>query len=527
VNTQQSFEFARQHHRAGRLMDAEAICAQIVAAEPRHADALHLLGVIAGQTGRSEAAVDWLRQSIAARPDHPEAQKNLGVALRAVGETDEAIAAYRRAISLKPDYAEAHKNLGNALYQSGRLDDTIAAYRQAILFHPGNSEAHCNLGAALKDKGLLSDAIAECRAALALRPNYPEAHNHLGNALHDAGQLDEAIAAYRVALQLRPGFAAACNNLGVALRGKGRHAEAIAAFREALRLRPDYADAWDHLGSVLQDEGQLDEAIAAHRKAIELKPDYADAFGNLGHALKQQGLLDEAIAAYREAVRLKPDSPDWQHVLAALTGEHSATTPASYVRKLFDPYAAQFDEHLLGQLQYRVPQQLLETVLAVAPGRKFDTLDLGCGTGLCGMLFRPLARKMIGVDLSPAMIAKADARGIYDQLITADLATAMREYADTFDLILAGDTFVYVGDLEAVFAAATRALRDGGLFVFSLERHDGEGFILHSKIRFAHSLAYIRGLSRAHQLAEVHVREIILRKSGPDDVSGWIVVLRK
>jgi predicted TPR repeat methyltransferase len=174
-----------------------------------------------------------------------------------------------------------------------------------------------------------------------------------------------------------------------------------------------------------------------------------------------------------------------------------------------------------------VPEHLFETVVAVAPGRKFDILDLGCGTGLCGVLFRPLAGKMTGVDLSPAMIAKAEARGIYERLHTGDLVAAMRDCGDSFDLILAGDTFVYVGDLGAVFDAAAEALRPGGLFVFSLERHEGEGFVLHSKVRFAHSLAYIRGLSRVHRLTEIEAREITLRKSGPDEVAGWVVVLQK
>ena len=134
---------------------------------------------------------------------------------------------------------------------------------------------------------------------------------------------------------------------------------------------------------------------------------------------------------------------------------------------------------------------------------------------------------MTGVDLSPAMIAKAGARGIYERLLTGDLVAAMRDHGDSFDLILAGDTFVYVGDLAAVFAAAADALHPGGIFVFSLERLEGEGFVLHSKVRFAHSLAYIRELSHTHRLAEIQVREITLRKSGPDDVAGWIVVLQK
>ena len=490
----QAFEHARERHRSGRLPEAEALYRQILAAEPRHTDALHLLGVLAGQTGRSEAAVEFIRQAIALRPDHAEAHKNLGIALRACGKMDDAIAAYREAIALQPDYAEAHKNLGSAMYHIGRLDEAIAAYRRAIALKPDFSEAHGNLGVALRENGQLDEAIAACRRAIALKPDQPDFHNNLGNALHDQGQAEEAIASYRAALLLKPDFAVACNNLGIVLKERGRH----------------------------------DEAAAAFRKVTELKPDCADAFGNLGHALKSQDRRDEAVAAYRRAIALKPDSPDWQHVLAALTGEHSpTTTPASYVRKLFDPYARDFDAHLVGQLDYRVPEELLDAVLGVAPGGQFDILDLGCGTGLCGVAFRAHAKILTGVDLSPGMIAQAEARGIYGRLITGDLAEAMRDAEENCDLVLAGDLFGYVGDLSGVFCAVARTLRSGGLFAFSLERHDGAGFVLHSKVRFAHSLGYIRELSQSHGFTELDVREIAVRKSGADDVPGWIVVLQK
>lgn len=494
VTNPEALELARHHHRAGRLAEAEPIYREILAAEPRHADALHLLGVLAGQTGRNEDAVDLLRQSVAIRPGHPETWKNLGVALKDAGRMDEAIAAYREAIALKPDYASAHKNLGSALYHTGQFDDAVAAYRRAIAITPAFAEAHSSLGVALTAAGRLDEAIAACRQAIALHPGNPEAHNNLGNALHENGAHAEAADAYRTALALKPDFAPACNNLGIALHASG----------------------------------QREEAIAAYRRAIALKPDHADVFGNLGNALKDLGRLDEAIAAYRAAIQLKPGSPDWCHVLAALTGDHSSTTtPASYIRKLFDPYAREFDEHLVGKLGYRVPQHLLEAIASLAPGRQFDILDLGCGTGLCGVPFRSIAKSLVGVDLSPAMIAKAAARGIYDRLLTADVTEALQDPAESFDLILAGDLFIYVGDLAGIFSAAARALRPGGLFAFSLERHDGEGFVLHSKVRFAHSLPYIREITRQHHLAEVHLGEITVRKSGPHDANGWIVVLQK
>jgi predicted TPR repeat methyltransferase len=261
--------------------------------------------------------------------------------------------------------------------------------------------------------------------------------------------------------------------------------------------------------------------------AVELRPDHADAFTKLGHMLKEQGRISEAIDAYRKAIELRPDSPDWQHVLAALSGDTSPTaTPASYVRKLFDPYADDFDAHLVEKLGYHVPEMMLEAVLSVAPGRKFDILDLGCGTGLCGAQFRPHANHLSGVDLSPAMLAKAAARGIYDRLITGDISEAMRDQEQCCDLLLAGDLFVYVGDLDGVLQSASRMLRSGGLLAFSLERHEGEGFVLHSKIRFAHSLAYIRGLAHAHRFSELIANEITVRNSGTAPVAGWLVVLQ-
>ncbi len=489
-----SLELARQHHRANRLAEAEAIYREILAADPQSADAWHFLGVIAGQTGRHEEAVAHLRQAVALKPEHAEAHKNLGVALKASGREDEALAAYRQAVAIKPDYAEAHKNLANLLLAKGATDEAIEAYRDAVVAWPDFAEAWSNLGAALRRNGQFDEAVAAGRKAIAIMPTHAEAHSNLGNALLSLGNLDAAIESYRTAVQLAPTFAAAWNNLGIALMAKS----------------------------------QTTDAVTAYEQAVQLRPEYADALANLGHALKEQGRTADAIAAYRRATALKPHSPDWQHVLAALSGDSAPTsTPASYVRNLFESYAGDFDVHLTGPLEYRVPELLLDAVRRAAPGRSFEILDLGCGTGLCGAQFPAIASRLVGVDLAPAMLAKAAERKIYDELVCADISVAMNARAGAFDLILSGDLFVYVGDLGDAFRSAARALRDRGLFGFSLERHDGEGFVLTSKVRFAHSLAYIRDLSRRSGFAELLVREIVVRKSGRDDISGYLVLLQK
>jgi protein O-GlcNAc transferase len=340
----QAFELALSRHQAGRLAEAEALYRQILGAQPNHADALHLLGVIALQAGRHEIAVEWIHKAILLNPNHPAAHSNLGEACRRMGRLDEAIAAFRRALELKPDSPETHNNLGVALKAQGHLDNAISSYRQALKLKPGHPDAHNNLGNALSGKGQIDEAIAAYRRAIELRPDYPEAHNNLGaelaaqdrfteaitayhqalkfkpdypeaylnlgDALKNLGQFDEAIAAYRRAVEFRPGCLDAHVNLAGALKNGGQLGEAAAAFRRAIELKPDHWEVWNNLGVTLAAQSQWDEAIAAYRRALQLQPDFPEALNNLGNALKDCGQLDEAIAEYRRALQIKPDFPD-------------------------------------------------------------------------------------------------------------------------------------------------------------------------------------------------------------------------
>ncbi len=297
MTIQQAFTLALQRHQCGQLADAEAIYRQILAAEPRHADALHLLGVVAHQVGRNEDAMDLIRQAIAIQPNYAEAHSNLGEACRAGGELDQAIAAYRQAIVLNPNFPEAYSNLSNALRDQGELDEAIAAARHAIALKPGEPSACNNLGNALKDQGQLDEAIAVYRQAIALRPHSPDAYSNLGNALREKGETDQAITAFRQAIALQPDLAEAHGNLGVALKDQGQFDEAIAAYRQALALKPCYPDALNNLGAALKDQGQLDEAIAICRRAIELQPTFVQAHSNLLFSLRYHPDPDSRVIA--------------------------------------------------------------------------------------------------------------------------------------------------------------------------------------------------------------------------------------
>jgi predicted O-linked N-acetylglucosamine transferase (SPINDLY family) len=301
------FDVALQCHRAGDLRGAESLYQQILLADPKHPDALHLLGVVALQLGRGEVAVEYIEQALQLRPDHAEAHSNLGNALESLGRLEEAAAAQRQALRFRPDLAEIHGNLGKILRRQGKIEDAIACYRHALQLRPDFALAHNNLGNALKDLGELDQAVSCFRVALEFAPAYAEAHNNLGNALKEQGKLEEAIACYQHALQLQPNYPEAHCNLGTALYDLDRLQEALAALQAALRLRPDLAEAHLNLGNVLRGLGKLDEAVACYRYAAQLRPELAVAHNNLGNALKDSGQLDEAVACYRHAFRLRPD----------------------------------------------------------------------------------------------------------------------------------------------------------------------------------------------------------------------------
>ena len=304
---QQVFAAAVQHHQAGRLTDADLLYRQVLEVDSRHADSLHLRGVIAGQMGRHDVAAAMMSQAIAINPKQASYHCGKGIALMQLKRLDEATACFHTALGLRPDYAEACNNLGIALNELARLDEAVACYRKAIALSPDYAGAHNNLGIVLKELGRLDEAVACYHRAIELVPDYPGAHNNLGLALKQQGRLDDALAGFRTAIALNPNDAAAHNNLGIALKEQARLDEAVACFHAAIAREPDFPEAYNNLGTVLGEQARQDGAIACYRKAIDLRPDFPEAHNNLGTALRAQQRLDEAVTSYRRAIDLNPD----------------------------------------------------------------------------------------------------------------------------------------------------------------------------------------------------------------------------
>lgn len=309
VTVAQAFEIALAHHQANRGAEAEAIYRKILALEPAHADALHLLGVLAYQAGNDGQAIDLIGQAITVNPQQAAYHCNLGSALQRAGRWAEAEASLRRAIALNPAYAEAYNNLGNGLQARQDYAEAISCYRQAITHKAAYFEAYNNLGNALQAAGDLVAAVDSFGRALAYRPDYAVAHNNLGHALKAQGRTEAALDSYRRAVELEPDFSKAWLNLGNALLEQGDLPAALDSCRRALALEPDGAEAHDSLGNVLQASGEVDMAIVHFRRAIALTPAYAEAHFDLGNGLRQLGLWEAALAAYRQAISLKPNFP--------------------------------------------------------------------------------------------------------------------------------------------------------------------------------------------------------------------------
>lgn len=354
-------------------------------------------------------------------------------------------------------------------------------------------------GVRLHEAGRFADAEQRFEASLALLPGRPSTLANLGATRLKLGKAQQALEALEQALAQDPEATDALQHRAVALGMLGRHEAALEGWARVLRLRPDHGPTWVLHGETLQHLDRHEEALASYDAALSHDSRLGQAWSRRGALLKDMGRHAEAAAAFRQAIAHGDDPQLNRYFLAALDGEDPPSTPPpGYVELLFDGYAEKFDEHLVQVLNYQAHRVLVDQLAAL--GRRFArALDLGCGTGLCGPLLKPLAERLEGVDLSEKMLAKAQALGVYDSLSQADLAVWLGTTSRRYDLVLAADVFIYVGALEAVFDGVARVIEPGGIFCFSVElASEEQGFVLRPSQRYAHSERYLRALALRH-----------------------------
>ena len=401
---------------------------------------------------------------------------------------------YRRILEVAPDYPDALHYSGVLAHQEGRSEQAVALIERSLELEPDRADWHSNLGIVLRDRLKLDEAIVACRRAIALDPDHANAHN----------------------------------NLGVLLRAQGDVVEAEAAYRVAIRVNPEHSDAYTNLGILLNGQKRTHEAVVCFCKVITFRPKHPEARRLLALAHCMLGDVDLAVGIFEEWLKEEPDHPIARHMLAACSGRDVPERASDgFVEKTFDSFAGSFDAKL-AKLLYRAPA-LVAGMLADAgaeASKSLDVLDAGCGTGLCGPLVAPYARRLVGVDLSARMLAQAEARKVYDELYKVELTAYLRDNAGAFDVIVSADTLVYFGSLQGVAVASADALRPGGRLIFTVEQlidaGSDAGYSISHHGRYCHSREYVeRVLAEANLRPEIAPAE--LRLEAGDPVAGLVV----
>ena len=418
----------------------------------------------------------------------------ISIAIR-LQQSDQWVAAgdiYRRVLEVAPDHPDAMHYSGVLAHQEGRSEQAVKLIERSLELEPRRADWYSNLAIVLRDRLEVDEAIVACQHAIALDPDHANAHN----------------------------------NLGVLLRAQGRLVEAEAAYRAAIRVSPEHSDAYTNLGILLNGQKRTHEAIACFCKVITFRPKHPEARRLLALAHCMLGEVDEAVGIFEEWLKEEPGHPIALHMMAACSGRDVPIRASdAFIEQTFDSFAGSFDSKL-ARLLYRAPA-LVAGMLGdsdIEASKSLDVLDAGCGTGLCGPLIAPYARRLVGVDLSARMLDQARARNVYDELVQRELTAYLRDSRGAFDAIVSADTLVYFGPLQDVVMASAEALRPGGRLIFTVEEliEAGAGYSIRPHGRYCHARQYLeRVLADANLQPEIMAAE--LRLEAGDPVQGLVV----
>ncbi|NTW52426.1 MAG: tetratricopeptide repeat protein [Chlorobiaceae bacterium] len=333
---QAKFDQAFAFHVQGLLSQAQALYKELLEINPNHADALHLLGVIAFQGKNHRKAVDLIGNAIAINPHNAAFYSNRGLAFIELKRFNDAVADFDKAITIKPDYHEAHFNRGNALLALGQLSEAVASYEKAIAIKGDYHEAFYNRGLLFQRLNRPDAALSSFDAVISFKPDHHEAHYNRGMALDKMKEHAAAVESFDRAININPGHFEAYANRGIALTGMKALMAALESFDNSIAIKADVAEVYYNRGVVLQELGKLDAAMASYDKAIAINPCYQEAYINRGNAFLELKQFDNAFANYDKAIGLKPDDHE----------AHSSLGVALMELRRFEAALASFDKAL-------------------------------------------------------------------------------------------------------------------------------------------------------------------------------------
>lgn len=529
LSTQDLFYAADRALGRGDLKQAMMLCQQLLQANETYAPAYFMLATITMELYQHDKALKFNELAERFQPNSFDVYFQRGKIHFVKGNMDEALEAFERAQSLQPSNAVTAMLIGDVLAQQGKIDEAIAQFSKATLLQ--------DLPEILEHKGICQQAAGDYegakqsfKAMLSRLPNYAPALSHLATiALHEEDE-DKAEDYLRKALMINPNHQEALVALSSICLSRHDLESATSLSRLAIKVNPNHLKMVMGALRSLTAAGFLDEVETALRHLYQHHPDNLQVLVRLATILAPRGKREEALALVEKALLQVPDNSALLHTRAALRGESTATAPVDYVANMFDGYAEQFDYHLQEQLGYHTPTLISQALRAALPSgvRDLSLLDLGCGTGLAAQALQDITTLRVGVDLSPKMIAKSKTKHIYTDAHVDELVHFMQNDTRHYDLVVAADVLVYIGDLNPLFSHVVQRMKEGGLCALSVERETSErDYTLQPSGRYSHSENYVQSLAALHGLSVVYSAACDLRKEAGAMIVGTLFVLRK
>lgn len=569
------FQQALALHEQGRFDEAESLYRQILETAPRNPDVLNLLGLVAQAKGIHNEAVELFYKAVCEAPTHAPFYFNLALSLDLWDKPHEALDNYRKALKIDPGIKEAWNNIGTLCQKLGQAAEAETAYRRAAALDSEYAEPRVNLARMKKDLSELKalakrfphDALslyfladehyrageydlaaeyatqasanaptdaeikilsgliclaqkntAEARIcfqkALALDPRSVPALVNLANLETAAGEYETAEKHYKRALELSPQNLDAHINYADMLYRQKRLPEALEEYRTAVVIDPGIPEISNNLGVILKDIGEYEEALGLFFNAFNQRPETGEFSVNIAetltllHGQKPETAVKIAQNWHRQA----PDNAFAVHICAALQGKLENENNQIYVEKLFDNFADNY-ELVLQKLDYGVVRSLRNFTGPV----EGTLVDLGCGTGLAGLAYQAAGTRLVGVDISEKMLAQARKKGIYKELIKADIVSWLLQKPQA-DAFVAADVFNYIGRLESVIDAAAPVK-----LAFSTEDdHSVDTCRLTPSGRFAHNPEYVEKLLQKAGYHRIERQSSVLRTENGQPVKGTL-----
>ncbi|MEP0201265.1 MAG: tetratricopeptide repeat protein [Halioglobus sp.] len=518
ITLENAMALAKQSAEKGDVAAARNLYKKVLESDPGYKPAREALKKLRNRKNPAQVPAENFQLDMAAL-----------MALHTNGSLDDAL---KEAVRLSRKYPAQPMPLnlqGSILFTKQRYAEAVAVLTQAHELAPEYDSAILNLGQALAKLDHPKNAMEMFDKALEMNPNSATALTQKGGLLLESRQTKEAQACLEKALEINPYDANTQHYYGKLLSITGSRNAALAHLRNALDIEPTDVNARLTLASTLSEMKLFTAAVDELTMAADIEPGDSAIHYRLAMALLNKDDTDKAISCLERSIELNPTNGHARHFLAIAKGETTPTAPPDYVKDVFDDYAKTFESSLLTGLEYDGPNILRQMIDELEGVVSTTLLDIGCGTGLAGTVFHDLASEMTGIDLSPRMLETAKEKGLYANLVNENAVSWLSNQTQIFDLFLATDVLIYVGNLEPLFQAVRSRSHSSSRFAVTTENlhEQGDGDIkLLRTGRYAHSEAYVIRAAQACGFTIEARKHAPLRKEKGQWLEGGYYILR-